>query len=496
MNGKRITLPWVLTASFALACDGAMSEIEVGQEPDLSRYFISPDLCADLSGPDCRSLRLGDDYLTTAGPARGKLYACSPGNPNAPGSQTDRITWIDWSAGTWNLLSKPFLPPGAFTPEEGTLRSSESGGVRTITTNNLPVDRRIGDWPLTQYPELSAIDGNPGVPSAGSYTFSLPMNPTVSALATCTSLGAIGVTLNGVVLYNAADARGDDAVAHEIVDEFGGHPAMSDYHYHYLPERLDAAPMPDGHSGLVGYIRDGFGLYGYSGVGGDEMSNADLDECHGHEHAPLGYHYHATIEYPYTIGCYRGSPAAAALTLPAGPLATTGTTAPVVVDPMFLVSMIRHHRQALVLAALVPGRSAAPELVELAARMRISQSEEVELMRRWLPAGVLGGEDQLFGSREDVHDIPGMISDARVESLSEARGRRFDRLFLETMMEHHEGAIAMARNFLEGRGASEVTPDVAWLLRHIDAEQAMEVRRLRGMLAALADSTSSPGPRG
>jgi hypothetical protein len=38
------------------------------------------------------------------------------------------------------------------------------------------------------------------------------------------------------------------------------------------------------------------------------MSNADLDECHGHEHGSLGYHYHATIEYPYTVGCYRGTP--------------------------------------------------------------------------------------------------------------------------------------------------------------------------------------------
>ena len=37
-------------------------------------------------------------------------------------------------------------------------------------------------------------------------------------------------------------------------------------------------------------------------------TNADLDICHGHSHGALGYHYHATIEYPYTIGCYRGTP--------------------------------------------------------------------------------------------------------------------------------------------------------------------------------------------
>jgi len=38
------------------------------------------------------------------------------------------------------------------------------------------------------------------------------------------------------------------------------------------------------------------------------MTNADLDECHGHAHGTLGYHSHATIEYPYTVGCYRGTP--------------------------------------------------------------------------------------------------------------------------------------------------------------------------------------------
>jgi hypothetical protein len=117
------------------------------------------------------------------------------------------------------------------------------------------------------------------------------------------------MTLNGVVFYNAVDGRGNDALAHEIVDVYGGHPARSDYHYHFVPWRLDGVPsLEDGHSGLVGYIRDGFGIYGYKGIGGKELRNDDLDECHGHSHTPIGYHYHATIEYPYTIGCYRGTP--------------------------------------------------------------------------------------------------------------------------------------------------------------------------------------------
>ena len=52
----------------------------------------------------------------------------------------------------------------------------------------------------------------------------------------------------------------------------------------------------------------GFPIHGYRGIGGVEMTNDDLDLCHGHQDADLSYHYHATLEYPYTIGCYKGAP--------------------------------------------------------------------------------------------------------------------------------------------------------------------------------------------
>lgn len=274
----------------------------------LANFYITVPLCNDTQGPDCTKLRLGDSHLTTTQPARGKLYSCTGANPNAPGSIRSRITWIDDAAQTWNLLRKPFLPAGSFSAPGGTFTITEQGATRVLQANNLPVDGRVGDWPMTRYAALTAIDPNPGTPSAKVYRFDLPVQPTVATAPGCVALGAIGVTANGVVLYNAMDARGNDAVAHEIVDAFGGHPAMSDYHYHFLPDRLDAKPLADGHSGIVGWIRDGFPLYGYKGTGGVELTNADLDECHGHGHGTLGYHYHATIEYPYTIGCYRGTP--------------------------------------------------------------------------------------------------------------------------------------------------------------------------------------------
>lgn len=311
----RVATGLVLSATTLLGACGGGSTTGTEQSNNtggggdvLAPYYIAFALCSDNTGPDCTKLRLGDAYLSTSTAGVGKLYSCVAANPNAAGSIRSKITWIDDANATWNLLRKPFLPSGTFAPASGSYVIQEANGTRTITVNNLPVDGKIGDWPMSRYSALSAIDGNPGTPTARSYTFALPIAAAVNVTPTCVPLGAIGVTKNGVVIYNAADARGNDAVANEIVDAHGGHPAQTDYHYHFIPERLDNTPLSNGHSGIVGYIRDGFPIYGYKGVGGTELRNTDLDECHGHSHDSLGYHYHATLEYPYTIGCYRGTP--------------------------------------------------------------------------------------------------------------------------------------------------------------------------------------------
>lgn len=317
MSSSPLRLTFALGLGALAACGGATAPVTSASTGGgstnagadvLAPYYIAFALCTDAQGPDCSKLRLGDSQLSTTGAGVGKLYSCTGANPNAPGSVRSLITWIDDANATWNLLRKPFLPSGTFAPASGTYSVQEANGTRTIQINNLPVDGRIGDWPMSRYAALTAIDPNPGTPAARTYTFTLPAAPAVNVTPTCLPLGAIGVTTNGVIIYNAADARGNDAVAHEIVDAHGGHPAQTDYHYHFVPERLDRSALNDGHSGIVGYIRDGFPIYGYKGVGGIELRNSDLDECHGHSHGSLGYHYHATLEYPYTVGCYRGTP--------------------------------------------------------------------------------------------------------------------------------------------------------------------------------------------
>lgn len=269
-------------------------------------FQISLDICKDNQGPNCEKLRLGDEYLTTANPKAGFMYSCNAPNPNAPGSTQSKITWIDFENNTWNLFAKLWLPAGEFNPEKGQYQQQADNDNILIQINNLPVDGKIGNWPMSDYQILNNIDRNPGVPKAKNMSFIIVSNPKIAKQPTCLSLGAIGVTKNGVIIYNGSDARGEDAVAREIVDEFGGHPARDEYHYHFIPTRLDNKFLGNGHSDIVGYINDGFPIYGYKGIGGVEMTNQDLDLCHGHQHNDLNYHYHATIEYPYTVGCYKG----------------------------------------------------------------------------------------------------------------------------------------------------------------------------------------------
>lgn len=120
-------------------------------------------------------------------------------------------------------------------------------------------------------------------------------------------MGAIGVMNSGVVLFNALDGTCKDAVAHEIQDSCNGHPErQGEYHYHNLSKCI-ASQNTSRSTKLVGYAFDGFGIYEEFDNNGKRLKNADLDVCHGRDWDGQNksmYHYVATDEYPYTIGCY------------------------------------------------------------------------------------------------------------------------------------------------------------------------------------------------
>lgn len=259
----------------------------------------------DLTG---LPLRDGD---VSSSPRVGSVYACQTRfNPNAPGAQRSG-DWLDRSTGTFDLTRKPSVDGNVIHISE--LEIAIAGARRQITGNALP-DHATGQFPVSRSDDAYYYDRNPNRIQAHRFSTSLPLDPTFDERPNCVPMGAIGIMLTGAVLFNALDARGENALAHEILDACQGHPQRSGlYHYHGKSPCQDDTASENEHSILIGYAFDGFGIYGYHGEDGRLLSSADLDVCHGHVGPVLidgqlqtSYHYHATPDYPYTVSCFRG----------------------------------------------------------------------------------------------------------------------------------------------------------------------------------------------
>lgn len=146
---------------------------------------------------------------------------------------------------------------------------------------------------------------NPNRIAEFSLTFKIPLNPAVNNNHPSTPGGPIGIAVNGVCMFNQY-AAGGQPLTGEInsFEQYGGHPQQSgQYHYHVEPKYITSIK---GDSALVGFLLDGFPVYG-PGENGEVVTNADLDSYHGHfgikEDFPNGiYHYHFTTEAPYLNG--------------------------------------------------------------------------------------------------------------------------------------------------------------------------------------------------
>ncbi|MEM6284810.1 MAG: YHYH protein [Chloroflexota bacterium] len=274
---------------------------------------------------DLMRLPVGDGNVT-AFPQVGAVYNCDTEFNNNIGGATAQGPWFNGD-GTFDFTGK--FPVDGAVSWPGELTITVSGNTRILDSNGLPSIHTTGTFPVARNDDAYQYDRNPNTIEAQDYLIELPANPAVAAEPGCLNMSAIGMMLTGVVFFNAVDAQGRDAVAWETQDACEGHPEMTgEYHYHNLAtcaaESLGVVPDA-GHSPLVGYAYDGFGLYGFYGDDGEAMTNDDLDECHGHTHTVEWdgemveiYHYHATFEYPYTLGCYRGEPVVSSRSGPGG----------------------------------------------------------------------------------------------------------------------------------------------------------------------------------
>jgi hypothetical protein len=156
---------------------------------------------------------------------------------------------------------------------------------------------------------------NPNTISEISATVKIPLNPKVDAAHAATPLGAIGIALNGVAFFNQYAGPNNQALTGEIVsfDKYYGHPQNSGvYHYHVEPLYLTTVKSTK--SGLMGFLLDGFPVYGPQEENGTTVTSSQLDAYHGHTHTTIDYpngtyHYHFTADAPYLNGSgYYGTP--------------------------------------------------------------------------------------------------------------------------------------------------------------------------------------------
>ena len=174
-----------------------------------------------------------------------------------------------------------------------------------------------GTYPIAASDPAYAYDRNPNRIAGHSIDFTFAATPTANSTPACmASGGTIGVTLTGVAIFNAFDAHGYDGAAREEQDACHGHPDQSStYHYHgFIQTCSNDAGSLTANSSLLGYALDGFGIYG-PWYDGKILTSADLDVCHGTTSAVMWdgkltsiYHYVSTYDFPYTIGCFRGTP--------------------------------------------------------------------------------------------------------------------------------------------------------------------------------------------
>lgn len=138
-------------------------------------------------------------------------------------------------------------------------------------------------------------------------------------------------------------------------------------------------------------------------------------------------------------------------------------------DLMFAEMMIPHHEQAIEMSDIALAKSQDSEVLALATQIKNAQAPEIDQMKSW------GGTS--MGSHAG-HMMDGMLTDEEMQALSAAMGKEFDRLFLEGMIKHHEGAIDMAEMVVQS-----TNQEVSTLANAIITAQKEEIVRMKELLS-------------
>ena len=159
-------------------------------------------------------------------------------------------------------------------------------------------------------------------------------------------------------------------------------------------------------------------------------------------------------------------------------------------DVRFMQDMIPHHKQALEMAALAPERTNRPVLLEAARRIDASQAAEIEFMKDWLAARGQTVPDPVDEAMHAHHGMRGMATPEQMTALATATATDFDRLFLELMIRHHDGALKMVKALLDQPG-SAFDPLLYEFATSITNDQTTEIERMNALLVTLSSDPRS-----
>ena len=155
-------------------------------------------------------------------------------------------------------------------------------------------------------------------------------------------------------------------------------------------------------------------------------------------------------------------------------------------DVRFMQGMIGHHAQALEMTALLATRTSSEDMRKLARRIELSQSDEIEMMQDWLRGRGEPLPDPHAHHAPGGTLMPGMLTREEMERLAAAKGSEFDRLFLEFMIKHHDGALVMVSQLFSTPGAAQESEIFAFA-SDVDADQRMEIARMGAMLVKMKE---------
>jgi uncharacterized protein (DUF305 family) len=186
-------------------------------------------------------------------------------------------------------------------------------------------------------------------------------------------------------------------------------------------------------------------------------------------------------------------------------------------DVDFMVDMIAHHAQALIMSRLAPENDAGAAIQRLAARIINAQDDEIATMQKWLrdrgqAVPIIEIDDLVLSIRmeqpghddedheghghhhhgHDHHDMshhddmPGMLTQDQLDHLATLSGTEFDRTFLKFMIEHHEGAVIMVQHLFDSDGAGN-DREAFDLASDIHAEQVTEINLMHQMLEQIEE---------